>query len=154
MSDFRPHTVYIAADHAGFDAKQIIVKALEGEFTITDLGAPALDPTDDFTPYAERTARKVVSDPGSLGILVCGSGEGMAMAANKIDGVRASVAWNPEVAHETRDDNDANIVALPARFDSVEELVKIAHTFLTTPFSRAERHQRRVDQIKDLEQTS
>lgn len=151
MVIYMPTKVFIAADHAGFEAKCAIVNALEGEFTIQDLGAPALEPADDFTPYAEQVARDVVAHAGSLGVLVCGSGEGMAMAANKIDGVRAAVVWNEDVARETRDDNDANIASLPARFESVDELIAISKAFLTTPFSGAERHKRRIEQIAQLE---
>lgn len=151
MTDFTPHTVYIAADHAGLAAKNTIVKALEGEFRIVDLGPERLDPSDDFTPHAEEVAHRVITQAGSLGVLVCGSGEGMAMAANKIDGIRAAVAWNKRVAHETRQDNDANILALPARFESEPALIEITKTFLVTPFSGADRHTRRIEQIAELE---
>ena len=147
----KPSQVFIAADHGGFEAKQALVKALEGEFTIVDLGAPALDPDDDFTPFAEHLAKSVVNTPGSLGILLCRSGEGMAMAANKIDGVRAALAWNEAVAKESRDDNDANILTLPNDYVSADELVEIARAWLTTPFSGETRHQRRIDQITELE---
>jgi len=152
MNAHTPTTVFIAADHGGFAAKQTLVNALEGEFTIKDLGAPALDPDDDFTPYAERVAESVVAHPGSMGILLCRSGEGMAMAANKIDGIRAALAWEKHVAIESRDDNDANVLALPNDYVSSEELVEIAKTWLTTPFSGAERHDRRIQQIADLEE--
>lgn len=151
MADFRPTTVYIAADHAGFAAKRAIVSALEGELMIRDLSAPALEPGDDFVPYAEAVAEAILREPGSLGVLVCGSGEGMAIAANKIDGIRASVVWNETVARETRVDNDANILALPARFEDYDTLTRIVRKFCTTPFSGAERHVRRIKEITDLE---
>ncbi len=152
MADFKPHTVYIAADHAGLTAKRKIVNELEGEFRIVDLGPDRLDPSDDFTPHARQTAIKVVTDSGSLGVLVCGSGEGMAIAANKIDGIRAAVVWDEVVAEETRQDNDANILALPARFESEADLIKITRRFLSTPFSGEARHKRRIEQIARLEE--
>lgn len=151
---FSPSVVYIAADHGGFAAKQALAEDLAGDFTLEDLGPRQLDPTDDFTPYAEAVAEAVVKHSGSLGILLCRSGEGMSIAANKIDGVRAVVAWNETVARETRDDNDANVLALPADFASLDELKKIARTWLTTEFSGAERHARRVEQIRKLEDPS
>ena len=152
MNAHTPTTVFIAADHGGFAAKQTLVNALEGEFTIKDLGAPALDPDDDFAPYAEHVAKSVVATPGGMGILLCRSGEGMAMAANKIDGVRAALAWEKRVAIESRDDNDANVLALPNDYVAEEELVEIARTWLTTPFSGAARHTRRIGEITELEE--
>ena len=154
MSTHTPTTVFIAADHGGFAAKQKIVSTLEGEFTIKDLGAPALDPDDDFTPYAQRVAESVVATPGSMGILLCRSGGGMVMAANKIDGIRAALAWEEKVARESRDDNDANVLALPNDYVSSEELIKIARAWLTTPFSGEARHARRIDEIAQLEENN
>lgn len=148
---FTPTQVYIAADHAGFEAKQAIVSALEGELMMQDLSGPEMKPGDDFVPYAEHVARSVVDKPGSLGVLVCGSGEGMAIAANKVDGIRASVVWDEDVARETRQDNDANVLALPARFEDTESLIAITKAFCATPFSGEERHSRRIEEITELE---
>lgn len=154
MGDFRPTQVFIAADHGGFAAKQALVGALSQDFTVHDLGPDALDPNDDFAPQAEAVGRAVVQSPGSMGILVCRSGEGMVMAANKIDGVRAALAWNEAVAHETRADNDSNVLSLPADHATQQELESIARAWLTTPFSGAERHLRRVDEISQLEESN
>ncbi len=150
-AEFTPTRVYIAADHAGYEAKQAIVSALEGELMMQDLSAPELKPNDDFVPYAECVAQAVILESGSVGVLVCGSGEGMAIAANKIDGIRASVVWDEAVARETRQDNDANIVALPARFEDIDSLIAITRAFCTTAFSGAERHARRIEEITELE---
>jgi ribose 5-phosphate isomerase B len=150
-AEFTPTRVYIAADHAGYAAKQAIVSALEGELMMQDLSAPELKPGDDFVPYAESVSQAVVLEPGSVGVLVCGSGEGMAIAANKIDGIRASVVWDEAVARETRQDNDANVVALPARFEDTDSLIAITRTFCTTAFSGSERHARRIEEITELE---
>ena len=148
---FHPTRVFIAADHAGYEAKQAIVSALEGELMIDDLSAPELEPGDDFVPYVESVTQAVLAEPDSLGVLVCGSGEGMAMAANKIDGIRAAVVWDETVASETRQDNDANVLALPARFEDTESLIAITHKFCTTPFSGEARHTRRINEITELE---
>jgi len=151
MSGFKPSHVYVAADHGGFEVKQELVKALEGDFTIEDMGAHSLDSTDDFVGYAEAVARAVAAKPGSMGLLICRSGEGMVIAANKIDGIRAALAWEEKVAIESRDDNDANILTLPNDYVSTEEIINIAKIWLTTPFSKKDRYSRRIEQIAELE---
>ncbi len=154
MGEFRPTQVFIAADHGGFAAKQALVGALSRDFKVQDFGPETLDPGDDFTPYAEAVSRAVVKTPGSMGILVCRSGEGMVMAANKIDGIRAALAWNEEVAHETRSDNDSNVLSLPADHTNQQELEAIARAWLTTPFAGTERYKRRIDEITKLEESN
>lgn len=121
MGEYRPTQVFIAADHGGFEAKQHLVEALAKDFEVTDMGPDELDPQDDFTPYAEKVGRAVAEAEGSMGVLICRSGEGMVMAANKIDGVRAALVWNEDVARETRADNDSNVLSLPADHVSAAE---------------------------------
>ncbi len=151
MQSFRPTRVYIAADHGGFEAKRHLAERLADDFQVEDLGPETLNPADDFTPYAEKVARVVAAEPDSMGILLCRSGEGMVMAANKVDGIRAALAWNKEVARETRADNDSNVLSLPADLVDAEEMEAIVRNWLTTPFSGEARHTRRIQEITELE---
>ncbi|MBA3679050.1 RpiB/LacA/LacB family sugar-phosphate isomerase [Candidatus Saccharibacteria bacterium] len=143
--------VYIASDHAGFVKKNKLAELLSKEYQVVDLGPEELNPEDDYPVFAERIGNAVVEDPGSLGIIMCKSGEGAAMAANKIDGVRAALVWQPHLAVETRSDNDSNVLALPADELSLSDLSEIIDKFLTTPFSGAERHKRRIAEIEQIE---
>lgn len=146
--------VYIASDHAGFVKKQELTQELSQEFTIVDLGPEKLNPEDDYPIFAERVARAVADEPGTMGVLICDSGQGMEIAANKVDGVRAAVAWNKHIAFETRRDNDSNVLSLPASELSIDEMVEIVRTWLATPFSGSERHQRRIDEIERIEEAN
>lgn len=143
--------VYIASDHAGFVKKEHLAKALSKNYRVIDLGPEQLNPSDDYPVFAERVARAVVGDEGSMGILVCDSGQGMEIAANKIDGVRAAVAWNEHIAYETRRDNDSNVLSLPASELSEAELLSVSMSWLKADFSGEERHRRRIDEIEELE---
>ncbi len=144
--------VYIASDHAGFVKKQELAQKLSESFEVIDLGPEEIDPKDDYPIFAERVGNAVIEDPGSYGVLVCKSGQGMEIAANKVDGVRAALVWNKHLAMETRNDNDSNIMSLPSGELSIEEMFEITTTFLTTPFSGAGRHKRRLDEIRDIEE--
>jgi ribose 5-phosphate isomerase B len=146
--------VYLGSDHAGLELKQYLVRRLaERGDDVTDVGPVALDPEDDYPPYCVHTAARVVGDPGSLGIVIGGSGNGEQISANKVPGVRAALAWSPEVARLARRHNDANVVALGARMHSEEEAWVITTTFLATPFSNEPRHLRRITQVTAYEQT-
>lgn len=146
--------VYIASDHAGLEAKNTLLDSLSADFDVEDLGPNKLDPDDDYPLFAAKVAHAVVENPGSMGILVCKSGQGMEIAANKIDGIRAALVWDENLARETRSDNDSNVLSLPAGEVEVDQMSKIARAWLTTPFSKAERHQRRIDEISQLEHDS
>jgi ribose 5-phosphate isomerase B len=146
--------VYLGSDHAGLELKQYLVRQLaERGDDVTDVGPVALDPEDDYPPYCVHTAARVVNDPGSLGIVIGGSGNGEQISANKVPGVRAALAWSPEIAQLARKHNNANVVALGARMHSDEEARVIATTFLDTPFSGESRHLRRIAQVATYEQT-
>jgi len=145
--------VFIAADHAGFVKKQQLATRLSQEFDLVDLGPKQLNPEDDFPVFAKRVADSVIENQGSLGVLVCKSGQGMEIAANKIDGIRAALAWNKQLAKETRSDNDSNVLSLASGELSIDEMYEIAKTFLNTPFSEAERHTRRINEIKNIEES-
>lgn len=151
---FRPSVVYMAADHGGYEAKEQLKSQLQGEYEVRDLGPDSLNPDDDFTPFAEKVSRAVAEEKGAMGILICRSGEGMVMAANKIDGVRAALVWDQSVARETREDNDANVLSLPADHISFDEMMAITRVWLSTAFSNAPRHVRRIEQIDRLEDKS
>ena len=145
--------IYLGADHAGFELKNKLREHLEkAGYKVEDVGAHELDPEDDYPHYAYTVASKVLGDdqPDAKGILVCGSGQGMAIAANRVGGIRAAVIWSEEGARETRQDNDSNVLALPARMIDETTALKITDAWLKEPFSGADRHQRRLDELERI----
>jgi ribose 5-phosphate isomerase B len=144
--------VHIGTDHAGFELKnQVVAHLKERGFDVTDHGAHSFDPQDDYPAYCFAAAEAVVKDPGSLGIVIGGSGNGEQIAANKVAGVRAALAHNLETARLARQHNDANVVAVGARQHSAAEAIALIDEFLATPFSGDPRHQRRIDQLAAYE---
>ena len=140
-------TIPIGADHAGVALKARLVAELKAlGYQPEDVGTNSTDSVD-YPDYAHDVARRVESGQAQRGILLCGTGLGMAYAANRHPGVRAAVAWSPEIAALSRGHNDANVLVLPARFVSEEDGVKILKTWLETPFEGG-RHQKRVDKIE------
>ncbi len=146
--------VYLGADHGGFKLKEEIKNWLgEWNFEFEDLGAKELVPEDDYPDFAKLVAMKVEKEPGSFGILACRSGEGEAIVANKFKGVRAAVVWEPKVAAASRNDDDANVLCLPADYLALDEAKEIVHVFLTTPFAaEEERFERRRDKVDEIEE--
>ncbi|MCC7289221.1 RpiB/LacA/LacB family sugar-phosphate isomerase [bacterium] len=144
--------LFIASDHAGYADKQLLVSELGDEFDVEDLGPTTYDPADDYPVYAQKVATATVANPGSFGILLCRSGEGMEIAANKVDGARAALVWNEALARETRSDNDSNILVLPAGEVDFEMMQRIALAFIQAKFSGEQRHKRRLDEIAQLEE--
>lgn len=144
-------TVYLGADHAGFALKNSLKEHLEMKgFMVEDLGAHELDETDDYPEYAAAVAQAVRGHRGSFGLLVCGNAEGICIAANKFQGIRAGIGYSLEAAKTMRNDDNTNILCLPGRVPIADEPLEIAEMFLATPFSQAERHERRVNQIDEL----
>ncbi len=142
--------IAIAADHAGFEEKEKIKSTLdELGIEYEDFGTVSNDSVD-YPDYARKVADSVSTGKYDQGLLVCGSGTGMAIAANKVPGVRAAVAWNEDIARLARQHNDANILSLPARFMSPEEASNVVKAFFTADFE-AGRHQRRVEKITEIE---
>ncbi len=140
----------IASDHAGFALKERLVRVLdELGFAVDDLGTSSPASTD-YPDYAHPVAARVERGEAARGILLCGTGLGMSYAANRHRGVRAAVAWSPDVARLSREHNDANVLVIPARFVSDEDGIAILRTWLATPFEGG-RHQRRVDKIEPEE---
>ena len=146
--------VYIACDHAGFELKEWLVATLTKDgHDVVDVGARTFDPGDDYPPYCLDAATRVAADPGSLGIVIGGSGNGEQIAANKVPGIRAALAWNEETARLARSHNDANVVGIGARMHDRDEAYRIVTAFLDTPFSGDERHARRIAQISSYERS-
>ena len=139
-------TIPIGCDHAGFEMKQAIIKHLkDNKYNIVDKGCYSTD-SIDYPDFAHPVAELVEQSPGMKGILLCGSGNGINMTANKHQGVRSALCWTTEIAELARLHNDANILTLPARFISTELALKIVDIFFATEFE-AGRHQKRVEKI-------
>jgi ribose 5-phosphate isomerase B len=147
--------VYLGADHAGYELKLHLVNHLTKQgYEVIDVGPHGFDPDDDYPAYCIETGLRVVGDPGSLGVVIGGSGNGEQIAANKVSGVRAALAWSMATARLAREHNDANIVGIGARHHTLDEATSFVETFLATPFSNIERHARRIGQIADYEVSS
>ncbi|MDO5495016.1 MAG: ribose-5-phosphate isomerase [bacterium] len=144
--------IHIAADHAGFELKEAIAAHLaDAGLEIVDHGAHEYDPADDYPPMCIDAAEAVVADPGSLGIVIGGSGNGEQIAANKVNGVRCALAWSTETARLGRQHNNANVMGIGARMHSLEDAIRICEAFVAEPFSEDERHQRRIDLLAEYE---
>jgi ribose 5-phosphate isomerase B len=140
------NTLYIASDHAGVDLKaHLQTTALFANFKVIDLGPNSTDSVD-YPDFAHPLAEKVGADENALGVLICGSGNGVCMTANKHKNIRAGLAWTDEIASLTKQHNNANVICIPARFVSESEAETIVKAFLETDFEGG-RHQRRVSKI-------
>ena len=146
--------VYLGSDHAGFELKSYLLEHLaKAGHEVVDCGAEAYDPDDDYPPFCIRTGERVLADPGSLGVVIGGSGNGEQIAANKVPGIRAALAWSEETATLAREHNDAQVVAVGGRMHTVEEMTRFVEVFLATPFSEEERHARRIGMLVEYERT-
>lgn len=150
--------VHIATDHAGLDLSRFLVTELSKlGHEVTDHGPTSFDPLDDYPGFCINAALAVVRDQEnglkSLGIVLGGSGNGEQIAANKVKGIRAALAWNLDTAKLARQHNDANVVAVGARQHSQDEVLELIVAFLDEPFSHDERHVRRIGKIASYEQT-
>ncbi len=143
-------TVYLGSDHAGFELKEKIKKWLEKkQIPYQDLGNTVLDPHDDYPDFAKKVAQAVVKT-NSLGVLLCGSAQGMSIAANKIKGIRAVIPFSLKEARLSKEHNNANIICLSGWYTHFYQATRILEMFLITPFSQAPRHVRRLNKIKRL----
>jgi ribose 5-phosphate isomerase B len=146
--------VYLASDHAGFELKARLLDHLSSlGFDVVDVGAATYDALDDYPPFCIEAARRTVADEGSLGIVIGGSGNGEQIAANKVRGCRAALAWSIETATLAREHNNAQVVGIGARQHTEAEAFAIAEAFLRTPFSGDERHARRIGLLDQWEST-
>lgn len=139
--------IALAADHAGFEEKEKIKRTLdEMGVAYEDMGTDSAESVD-YPEFARKVGEAVAAGDYEQGLLVCGSGTGMAIAANKIHGVRAAVAWNPDIARLAREHNNANVLSIAARFTPDEEIKKILEAWFAADFEGG-RHERRVDKIE------
>ena len=143
--------LFIGSDHRGFELKERLVAELNtsSSYTISDLGPFAYDPADDYNDAALAVARAVASQPDSRGILICGSGNGVCIQANRIKGVRAIAPTIPELARLGREHNDANVLCLSADFLEYNKVAELSNIFLNTKFSDEERHKRRNHRLDE-----
>ncbi len=146
--------VYLGSDHAGYELKQAIVAHLRatGQEPI-DCGAYGYDADDDYPAFCIAAALRTVADPGSLGIVLGGSGNGEQIAANKVPGARCALAWSTETAALARQHNNAQLIGIGGRMHTEVEALAIVDAFVGTPWSNAPRHQRRIDILDDYERT-
>ena len=140
--------IAIATDHNGVKEKEHIINTLS-TFDFVDLSRDN-NPTDDYPDFAKRVAEYVVKNKGTLGVLMCGTGIGMSIAANKVKGIRCAHCSSLEQAHLAKEHNNANIIALSYKQD-MKELIDMISEFINTPFSNEERHARRVKKIMEME---
>ncbi|GAA3724740.1 ribose-5-phosphate isomerase [Salinactinospora qingdaonensis] len=146
--------VYLGSDHAGYELKEHLISWLKEQgHEAIDAGPFHYDPADHYPPFVLRAAEGVAGEPGSLGVVIGGSGNGEQIAANKVAGVRAALAWSTETAALARQHNDANVVAIGARMHTTAEAVGFVETFLTTAYSGEERHTCRIDMLDRYERS-
>jgi ribose 5-phosphate isomerase B len=146
--------IYLAADHRGFRLKEVIKRFLtERNIAFEDVGATAYAEGDDYVDFAHAAAKKIAANPlEHKGIFLCGSGHGVDMVANKFKGIRAALCWNKEVAKQSREHEDANVLVLQADWLDEAATEEIVTTWLCTDFSSEERHMRRLEKIKEIEE--
>lgn len=147
--------IHLGCDHAGFELKNMIKAHLQvANHEVVDHGAHEFDPLDDYPAFCIAAAQAVAADINSLGVVIGGSGNGEQIAANKVVGVRAALAWSVETAKLAREHNNANVIGLGARMHSQGEAIEIVEAFISTEFSHDARHIRRIDQLKEYETNS
>lgn len=140
--------VHLGTDHAGFELKEHLRTVLAAQgYEPVDHGNTVYDKDDDYPSFCIAAAEAVRADPGQLGVVIGGSGNGEQMAANLVNGIRCGLAWSTETARLTREHNDAQVVAVGARMHTLEEATEIVLTFLQTKFSGDPRHERRIDEM-------
>ena len=143
--------LFVGSDHAGFELKSKLIDRFKSKIEIKDLGTEGSDSVD-YPIFAEKVANEVLKNPESLGLLICGTGEGMCMAANKVKGIRAAVVSEPKSAQMVREHNDAQILCMGGRIIDEETASKCLETFLNSKFDSSHpRHGRRIEQIKKIE---
>ena len=139
--------ILIGNDHAGYSLKLSIIKNLEDKYEFFDKGSNSNESVD-YPDYASIIAKEIQSEKGDLGIIICGTGNGVCMTANKYKGIRAVICWNEEIAKLAKQHNNANIICMPSRFIKVEEAIKIIESFILEKFEGG-RHERRIKKINE-----
>ena len=144
--------IHIGADHAGLELKSALIEHFTAQgHEVKDHGPYEYDALDDYPDFCIPAAEAVISDPGSLGIVIGGSGNGEQIAANKVKGVRAALAWSIETAKLAKQHNNANVISIGGRMHSIDECKAILDAYISEPFSNDERHIRRIDKIAKYE---
>ena len=144
--------IHIGADHAGLKLKSALIEHFTAQgHEVKDHGPYEYDALDDYPDFCIPAAEAVVNDPGSLGIVIGGSGNGEQIAANKVKGVRAALAWSIDTAKLAKQHNNANVISIGGRMHSIDECKTILDAFIAEPFSNDERHIRRIDKISKYE---
>lgn len=145
--------IYVGTDHNGFSLKISLVEYLRrAGYEVVDMSGERLDPEDDFPIFAQKVVTGILTsdDSESVGILLCGSGQGMCMAANRFKGIRAALGYDRESIRSSRNDDDANVLCLPARHLEKDKTNVLVETFLNTPFSHVGKYQRRLKEIDEF----
>ena len=143
--------IFVGADHNGFHMRNSLVKyLLSAGYDVIDDGDQELDPNDDFPIFALKVVKDVLAESNAFGVLICGSGQGMCMAANRFKGIRACLGYDRESIKASRNDDDANILCLPAKALEKDKVNLLVETFLNTKFAGATRYKRRISQLDEL----
>jgi ribose 5-phosphate isomerase B len=146
--------VHLGSDHAGLELKDHLLGWLTDQgHDVVDHGPFVYDALDDYPVFCLRAAEAVADEPGSLGVVVGGSGNGEQIAANKVKGVRAALVWSEQTAILAREHNDANVISVGGRMHDLEEMTRFIEVFLATPYSNEERHTRRIGMLTEYEKT-
>jgi ribose 5-phosphate isomerase B len=146
--------VHLGSDHAGLELKEHLLAWLrDNGHEPVDHGPFVYDAVDDYPVFCLRAAEGVAKDPGSIGVVIGGSGNGEQIAANKVEGIRAALVWNADIAVLAREHNDANVISIGGRMHSVDDMTHFVDMFIRTPFSGDARHQRRIDMMSVYEST-
>lgn len=147
----KPH-IYIGSDHAGYELKEEVKTYLTEEgYETTDMGNDNMVEDDDYPDFGHAVAKRVVTDENARGIVLCGNAQGICIVANKVRGIRAATGFNKEVAKTARTDDNSNILCLPGLHMKADEARSVVKTWLETPFSKEERHERRLGKLEDIE---
>lgn len=145
-------TIYIGADHAGWELKEGLESYLRDEgYNVVDMGNQTLVKDDDYPRFGHAVAKRVVTDEGSHGIVICGNAQGICIVANKVRGARAATGFNAEVARSARTDDNSNILCLPGRHLDFKQAKEIVETWIETAFSGEERYVRRLKEVEEIE---
>lgn len=143
--------IFLGADHAGFELKNQLREYLtHAGHDVEDVGALTLDEDDDYPKYAFALATKLIAEEDARGILVCGSGQGMSIAANRVRGIRAGLAWDKESAETAKTDDDCNVLVLPSRFVAESAATGMVDVWLDAKFNKDPKYRRRLDEVEDI----
>jgi len=147
-------TIYFGSDHRGFELKSKLIDYLgeKGGYQIVDLGAENYNENDDYVDFGVRVGESVVRDEGSLGVVLCATGVGISIAANKVKGVRCGLCWHKDLVFHSKQDDDINVLAIPSEYVTLRDTKEILDTFLNTKFKSEQRYIKRIEKMNQFEQ--